>query len=210
LQDRNRSFGVFFSFNVIHHKSFVKQTDREILALLKTGDERGLKRLFQQFYRPLVMYAQQYLGSVEAAEDVVQEVFIHFWESRPYNEIAINLRSYIYQSVRNASLNQLKATSRVQFGSIDEIPEISTGEMLDESDWNEYIQEIYQNVDLLPPRTREIFVAVVLENQKYKDVAEKMHISVNTVKTSLSRGLAFLRSNLSKEGKLILSLLTIF
>lgn len=155
------------------------------------------------------MYAQQYLGSAGAAEDVVQEVFIRFWESRPYNEIAINLRSYIYQSVRNASLNHLKATSRVQFGSIDEIPEISTDEMLDESDWNEYIQEIYKKVDLLPPRTREIFVAVVLENQKYKDVAEKMNISVNTVKTSLSRGLASLRSNLSKEGKIILALLSV-
>jgi RNA polymerase sigma-70 factor (ECF subfamily) len=187
----------------------VKQTDLDILALLKAGDERGLERLFQQFYRPLVIYAQQYVGYVEAAEDIVQEVFIRFWESQPYQDINVNLRAYIYQSVRNSCLNQLKSSSKVQFGSIDEIGELSASEMLDESDWNEYMQEIYKKIELLPPRTREVFVAIVLENQKYKDVAEKMNISVNTVKTSLSRGLSTLRSNLSKEGKIILTLLTI-
>jgi RNA polymerase sigma-70 factor (ECF subfamily) len=187
----------------------VKETDKIILDLLKAGDKAGLEQLFKLFYRPLVMYARQYIPNQDDAEDLVQEVFVRFWETKPYADITINLRSYLYQMVRNACLNHIKSNARYRFGSLDELPEISSGEMLDELEWNEYIHEIYQKIDLLPPRTREIFVAIVLENQKYKDVAGKMNISVNTVKTSLSRALATLRSGLSKGANSLLSLLLI-
>jgi len=187
----------------------MKKTDTTILTLLKEGDKMGLEMLFREYYRPLVMYASQYLERKEEAEDLVQDVFVKFWESRQYLEININLRSYIYQTVRNASLNTIKSKSKYQFDTLDDLPELSVEEMLDESDWNEYINDIYKRIDMLPPRTRKIFTSIILENKKYKDVAADMNISVNTVKTSLSRALSVLRSNLSKSANVVLTLLLI-
>lgn len=185
----------------------MKESDKIILEQLQSGDKGGLKRLFDLFYQPLVMYAQQFIPKKEEAEDLVQEVFIRFWESKSYMEVKSNVRSYIYQSVRNACINYIKANARYKFGTFKDLPEISEEEMLDELDWNDYIQEIYSKINLLPSRTQVIFKSVVIENLKYKEVAAKLNISVNTVKTSLSRALTVLRTDLSKGAQVVLLVL---
>lgn len=187
----------------------MKEVDKKILELLKSGDHSGLEQLFKLFYRPLVMYAQQFISAIEDAEDLVQDVFVHFWESGSYADVNENVRAYIYRSVKNACLNHLKSNSKYSFGSLDEMPDVSTDNFPDENDWDDYIQEIHKKIALLPPRTREIVVSIVLENQKYKDVAAQMNVSVNTVKTSLSRAMKHLRADLSKGANIVLALLLI-
>ena len=185
----------------------MKKSDVTILNLLKSGDKSGLEMLFKEFYRPLVIYAMQFLSRKEDAEDLVQEVFIKLWETNRFLNIDFKLRAYIYQSVRNSCLNWLESKSKIQIDTIDSIPELTDDAMLDESDWKVYMDEIYQKIENLPPRTREIFTAIILENKKYKDVADDMGISVNTVKTSLSRALSNLRTNLSNKANIVLSLI---
>ena len=133
----------------------------KILVLLKQGDKHGLELLFRRFYRPLVMYALKFLPQQEEAEDVVQEVFIKFWERKRFDMIDHYLRSYLY----------------------------------------------HREVDRLPDRTREIFTAIVLNDKRYKEVAEDLGVSVNTVKTALSRALSALRSNLSEGAYLVVLLM---
>lgn len=179
----------------------------KILVLLKQGDKRGLELLFRRFYRPLVMYALKFVPQQEEAEDIVQEVFIKFWEQQRFDMIDNYLRSYLYQSVRNRCLNMLESRAGITMQPMDLLLEFSDTEMPDEAEWNERIEEVYREVDKLPDRTREIFMAVVLNGKRYKEVAEDLGISVNTVKTSLSRALSTLRSNLNERTYLVLLLL---
>ena len=176
----------------------MKQTD-EILAYLKQGDKRGFEILFQQFYRPLVMYAARLIGIRTEAEDIVEEVFIKFWEKSSFEMVDHNLRSYLYQSVHNHCLNLLEKNAPVKLESTDFLSDIPDSEMLDEAEWNARMDEIYREIDCLPVRTREIFVAVVLNGKHYQEVANELNISLNTVKKTLSRALATLRSNLSEK-----------
>ena len=179
----------------------------KILVLLKQGDKRGLELLFRRFYRPLVMYALKFVPQQEEAEDIVQEVFIKFWEQQRFDMIDNYLRSYLYQSVRNRCLNMLESRAGITMQPMDLLLEFSDTEMPDEAEWNDRIEEVYPEVDKLPDRTREIFMAVVLNGKRYKEVAEDLGISVNTVKTSLSRALSTLRSNLNERTYLVLLLL---
>ena len=179
----------------------------KILVLLKQGDKRGLELLFRRFYRPLVMYALKFVPQQEEAEDIVQEVFIKFWEQQRFDMLDNYLRSYLYQSVRNRCLNMLESRAGITMQPMDLLLEFSDTEMPDEAEWNERIEEVYREVDKLPDRTREIFMAVVLNGKRYKEVAEDLGISVNTVKTSLSRALSTLRSNLNERTYLVLLLL---
>lgn len=185
----------------------MKESDALILDLLKSGDKSGLEILFKEFYRPLVIYASQFLSNTEDAEDLVQEVFIKFWETNRFLSINFQLRAYIYQSVRNSCLNWLDKKPRVILDPIESIPELTEELMLDESDWKIYMDEIYRKIEMLPPRTREIFKAIVLENKKYKDVASDLGISVNTVKTAMQRALSNLRTNLSDGANIVLTLI---
>lgn len=179
-----------------------------ILDLLKKRDEAGLKSLFNLFYRPLVIYAEQFLSPQVGAEDVVQEVFIRLWERTSASNIDINLRAYLYQSVRNGCINKIKADSKsVLYSRISEIPDLTESQMFDEEEWNSYIEEIYSDIDSLPPRMQKIFKSIVIENKKYKEVANELDISVNTVKTAFSRALSSLRQKLSHEANIILNII---
>lgn len=79
-----------------------------ILDLLKKGEKKGLEQLFLKFYEPLVVYAYRFLNDQAEAEDVVQEVFIKFWNRNRFTDIRFYLRSYLYHSVRNHCLNRLE------------------------------------------------------------------------------------------------------
>lgn len=174
------------------------KNDEIILNLLKKGDKKGLEMLFDEFYRPLVVYAYKFMQSKAESEDVVQEVFIKLWETKHLLNINSSIRLYMYQSVKNASINWLKSKSRLNTEVINEDVELTKEALLDESDWNEYIEEVHKKIEKLPSKTREVFKTVVIENKKYKEAASDLGISVNTVKTVMARAVDTLRTNLKK------------
>ena len=158
---------------------------------LKQRNRFVFKAFFKSHYKALVHYAHGFLFDTDASEDVVQEVFITLWEKLPDLEIKTSPKSYVYSMVRNHCLNQLKAiqlTDKLQLLDLNNI-------MVSEYDLNEFSLDqkrmIYNQVlvivDDLPPRMREIFEMRYFYNYKYKEIAEELAISVNTVKIQLRR-----------------------
>lgn len=192
------------------HKKNKKEADKEadfLLDLLKKGDKSGLEGLFRMFYKPLVIYAHRLLGNQADAEDAVQEVFIKFWQRDQFADIRSYLRSYLYNSVRNYCLNILesrKGQTSVPLESIRDIPDEST--VAEKQELEKRLEEIHQEIEKLPDRTRQIVKAILLENKKYKEVAEAEQIAVNTVKTLLQRALTELRGKLNRDTFLLLLL----
>ena len=79
------------------------QVDDKLICKLLVGhdDPRGMEVLFNSYYRPLVLWADSFLGDIPAAEDLVQDFFVAFWEQRAYARITSgNLRGYLFASVR--------------------------------------------------------------------------------------------------------------
>lgn len=175
-----------------------------ILNLLKQGEKKGLQLLFKKYYRPLVLYALKFVRRQDIAEDIVQEVFIKFWEKKSFIAVDQHLRSYLYQAVHNHCLNSLEKNENRRITSIPDYGEWAEEEHLDDSEWNQKLEEIYREIRKLPPRTQEIFLAVLFKNKKYKEVAEELHISVNTVKTTIARAMITLKNNLKKKTYLFL------
>lgn len=169
-----------------------------ILDLLKKGEKKGLEMLFRRFYEPLVLYAYKFLREQSEAEDIVQEVFIRFWKRDKFIGIESYLRSYLYQSVRNACLNYLTEKKGVTWGGLESVRNMAE-ELPEENVWLAHLEEIYRKIEELPLKTRSVFKGVILENKKYKQVADEQHISVNTVKTLLARALSTLRNQLSQS-----------
>lgn len=173
--------------------------DADILAVLKRGDERCVKMMFDRYYRPLCAYALKYLPSIEDAEDVVQNVFVSFWENRRGGTVFDgSLRSYLFGAVAKASLKYLRGKGRVVFDDIEEHVNQLLEEMdlCDEEEMTLLRERLKREVDALPEKARQIFNAIVLENLTYKQVADRYSVSVNTVKTHYAHALKRLRDNL--------------
>lgn len=175
----------------------LKQKD-DILKAVSEGDEEAFHRLFDIWYKPMCVYAMNYIDSFDDAEDIAQNILARFWIKYSKENFTGSLKGYLFAAVQYDCIRVLRRQKR----RADEVgkegyewPEISedfTEEVYDEEAYRCLMEEI----DKLPEQSRRIFIAVVLEDKKYKEVAAMLGISVNTVKTQLSRSLRRLRGSL--------------
>lgn len=171
---------------------FMQVDDKLICKLLAGHGHRGMEVLFKYYYRPLVLWADTFLNDIPAAEDLVQDFFVDFWESRAYERITTNnIRGYVFAAVRNRALKLLEKRDVLREAS----GELPMAEEEGESDWltEEILQAIEAEIEKLPPRTREVLKSVYIDGLSYRETAEKFDISIATVKTLLVNALKYLR-----------------
>ncbi len=162
------------------------EKDKYILELFQTSPKEAFRLLFDAYHMKLCIYAVQLTDSFEMAEDIVQDFFIYFWEKKYYLKINQNLRYYLYLSVRNAAINALQKNNML---SMEELSGIDMGipeESIDEEEQEERNKLLLEKLQKLPHQELQVVRAVIMENKKYKEVAEELHISVNTLKTHLT------------------------
>lgn len=171
--------------------------DLEILQNLKKGDEKAYKELFDLYYIPLCIYSLKYCYCYDVAEDIVQDLFIKFWNEKLYLKIDNTISPYLFKAVKNNSLQFQKSNPHTDEIN-DYLYKVIEGdeEEIDMESLEREKEKLYQEIEKLPEKSREIFKAIVLDNLRYKEVANQFDISVNTVKTQYSRALSKLRESL--------------
>ena len=166
-------------------------SDSEILTAFQRNMNEGGKLLFQRYYKPLVLFSGSMLDDCSFPEDIVQEVFYQFIKNNAYRQLTPEaLSTYLFRSVKNACLNRIrdqKEFAQAELLKYDAIEEEATTVSL------ELIEAIRQAIERLPRKTRMVVMSIVVEGKKYKETAEELGVSVNTVKTLLSGGLKQLR-----------------
>ena len=153
--------------------------------------------LFAQWYKPLCRFALRMVGDPELAEDVVQEVFVKFWERRDSLPQDLVPKAYLYKAVYNACLNAITRQKR----TVSMAPEISDTTPGDQdSDLDLRRQEVQKGIDSgleeLPPACKQVFELSRFEEMSYKEIAETMEISPKTVEAHMSKALRILRKHL--------------
>jgi len=170
--------------------------DKTILEQLKKGDENALKSLFDAYYSVLCLYSVQITESLHQSEDIVQELFINLWEKKLYNNIETGLRLYLFYSVRNQSITFAKKNSK--YSDLQDVEEQSytpIDDAYDEEDIENRYERLHKSLDKLSTQEYKVLTEIVLNGKKYKEVADDLNISVNTVKTHLGRALKALRKD---------------
>ncbi|PXY42105.1 hypothetical protein DMB65_02390 [Flavobacterium cheongpyeongense] len=168
-------------------------------------DETYYKELFYSLYPRLVSYSFGFVKDNFMAEEVVENVMLQLWENRLKFEKIVDVKSYLYRMVRNGSLLVLK--KEIKSVELDK----SLSEDAPEFDFNILEEEIYavliDALNSLPEKCKEVFELSCLEGMKYKDIAEKLNISVNTVKSQRARAIELLKEKLKNHSELLFILL---
>ena len=175
---------------------------------MQRGDTSALEYFFREYTDVLYYRA---LGCVKdnlAAEDIVQEVFIRFWQLRKNLKITDSVPGYLCKAVDHRChnyLEHLKVKHRYEESQKwEEVMEEVSG---DEEELNIMRERLKMFVDSLPEKCREIFILACIEGLKYKQVAEKLDVSVNTVKTQLKSAYSKLRAEFNENDLEIIVLL---
>ena len=166
---------------------------------IRRGDRDAFRTLFDAYYGRLCAFAVEYVGSIDRARDVVQDVFLTLWERRADWVLHGSLTSYLYQSVRNRSLNATRnrATRRRAYQAHRERrPRVHgrTGE--DQAYYHQLSEAIHHAIDQLPPRRRMVFLLHRQHDLTYAEVAQTMGITRKTVENQMGRALKFLRKRM--------------
>lgn len=156
------------------------------------------QHLFDVFFAPLTNYAFGFLNDRDSAKEVVQDCFINFWNRRKVLKITVSIKSYLYTSVRNKSLDTLKNKYHQLsegLGSLD-YPNHSEEDSLETAD----LASILANsLEGLGERTRMFFALSREEELSYREISERMAVSVKTVEFHISSALKQIREDLEKH-----------
>ena len=156
--------------------------------------------LFSDHYSRLCAYAYNFIKEQEGSEEIVQEVFFKLWINRSDIKIESSIISYLYRAVRNASLNLIKHIKIRENYKQHNKEQIEQSEQLDSDPLNvsELEKKIRASIDLLPEQRKKIFILSRYEQLKYKEIAEKLGISIKTVENQMGKALQFLRKELAE------------
>ncbi|MDL2281510.1 RNA polymerase sigma-70 factor [Parabacteroides sp. OttesenSCG-928-G06] len=173
--------------------------------------QHNFDQVYVIYYSRMLRFAREYLMQEEDAENVVQDIFLFLWEKRDVLDIKVSLTAYLFTLVRNRCLDFLRHQSvKEEFSKDYEMKRMALEQFNHSFTSDEDIETIIQEaICKLPERCREVFIKSRIEGKKYKEIAEELNISVNTVENQISIALRKLRVELKDYLPLLLFLIDV-
>ena len=173
----------------LHKKSFLECLPH-YQQLIAEGDEQAFEKVYRFYHRKLASFSENYTKSKELAEEIVEDVFVKLWCKRESVPQINNLNVYLYTAIKHESLNALSKEARRIVTEMLDVTETdaytdntSPHDLLVTS---ELMQSVQNAIDTLPPRCKLIFQLVREDNLRYKEIAEILNISVNTIDSQMA------------------------
>lgn len=169
--------------------------DKNILLLIAQENVDAFKLVYKALYQKVYSFAFYVTHQEEVAEDITQDVFVKIWNNRQELNSIDNFEAWLTVVVRNTAYNALKrmATEDLvlkKMLSKQKNPTEDFDEIMDSKELESLIQKAIQQ---LPPQQRRIFLLSRMQGLKHKEIAQKLNISVFTVKNHIKSALRFLK-----------------
>jgi RNA polymerase sigma factor (sigma-70 family) len=177
------------------------EDDLSLWKNIRNGDPRSLKTLHDRYYYQMRLYAIKIYHNKSELEEAVSDCFIKLWTKR--SEIVI-VKSYLFLMLRNGLIDLIRKKRVIILLEISSLPEVPDNEA--ENEFDRYAR-LYNTLEKLPEQRRRILELAVFESCSYAQIAERLNISVNTVKTQIGRAYRFLKEELGPRGINLLFLL---
>ena len=175
----------------------VYERDRPSLKVM--DEEKQLEIIFKENFQRLYGYAYTIVKNELVAEEMVQNVFLRIWEKRDVTNITASATAYLYKSVYHECLNHLRhrkvQESFLSYASRSQ--EFYSPAASEKVQLSELQQELQQALNELPEQCRTIFQMSRFEELKYREIADRLHLSVKTVENQIGKALKILRGKLS-------------
>ena len=171
------------------------------LKQLSDGNEKAYRRLFDQYYSSLVMFARSFLKNDVLVEDVVQDVIYDFWMQRQSLSKVISIKAWLYAAVRNRCLNDLEHDKVVR-KYLDKVKLVDDEFILQQMIEEEVYLSLINSIDALPGKIKEVY-KLILVGKNNKEIAFLLNLSEDAVKSYRKRGKQILKISLGNLWTLV-------
>lgn len=159
--------------------------EMELAGQIKNGNQLAFATIYDRYHKSMFVLARRYLKSQEMAEDAVQQVFVNFWVNRSNINEGLNIRSFLFTALKNHTLNTIRDERSAVVKNYEFLME-SAHDGYDETEIEgslEITSLIEKAVKNLSPQRRQIFYLKIMEGCSNQEIADKLTISINTVKS---------------------------
>lgn len=175
-------------------------SDTELFHRIQKGDEKAFTIAYELYNKLIYVLSYRYLMDEERAKDVVQYVFVKLWEYRAELNIGISLKNFLFTMAKNYILNLIR-NENTALEKQYEIAQQVLGyedDLVEKLERREQMSLFYQALAKLPEQKKRICVMKIREEMSNKEIAERLNVSINTVKTHYAEALKLLRRELLK------------
>lgn len=170
--------------------------DQSITALIAARDEAAFEQVFKQYYKNLHAYACSFLNDPDEAEERVQQVFFKIWERAEHLQFQGSIAAYLYRAVHNECLNFQKHEKIKTAHRLHVVHRMQNETHTDKPMNKELEQQFREALNELPEQCRTVFQLSRFEELKYREIADRLDISVKTVENHMGKALKLLRLKL--------------
>ena len=175
-------------------------TEKELIKKLREGDSFAFEVLFYKYRNKIKGFALKIVPAQIDPEEIVQEVFVRVWLKKEAIDPEKDFQSYLFSIAKHLVLDHLKSAVNRKLYFVGEHfqQDLLEEDGLDASISEETEEKLQKLINEIPERRREIFRLSRFEGLSYKQIAERLNISENTVDSQIRNALAFLRKEFRK------------
>jgi RNA polymerase sigma-70 factor (ECF subfamily) len=174
--------------------------NEELIKALNNGKEIAYEYLVDTYGNRMYAYALTLVKNPAMAKDIVQNVFLNTWRFRKKLSSDYDIKNFLLRSVHNEFINQYqkdKAQMLLQYKYVETLNQI-----VEESDENTIVQMIkivYQEIEKLPPKCKEVFCLSKKEGLTNNEISLHLGISLKTVEAQITKAFTILRARLGEQ-----------
>jgi RNA polymerase sigma-70 factor (ECF subfamily) len=189
---------------------FWLNSDENLLLRVKNGDEVAFELVFYRYKGKLYDFIRRSLPADHDAESMVQDIFTKLWINRQQLDPTKSLNAFLYTVARNEIYGQLrKVLVRRKYLEELSFSTSNSGHIAEQQlEYEDLVRFVSQLIKRMPEKRREIYQLSRNEGLSYKEIAQQLGISENTVDSQIRKALDYLKENLRR--KMALFLLLIF
>ena len=177
-------------------KDFI--SDEELMLEIKADNMFAFDVLYKKYCKRVYKFGYSILKSPEESENLMQDVFLSLWENRHKVEKDSSIKSYVFTIAYNSAISvirkKIKESQFVEY--LKSLQVINIDPVNVEIEYNELTKKLDEIVKALPQRQKEVYLMHKVDGLKYSEIAERLHISVNTIENHMSRALKTIRKKL--------------
>ena len=193
----------------------MEDSNQQLINSIKQGDIAAFETLYKKYYIFLCLIAEHIVRNPSDAEEIVTDVFVKIWNIREKINITSSIKAYLVKAVHNTSINFLER-NKISNKLTDSLNNSDYKILAWDSDYplgqlyeKEIMNILEHGISALPDACQQIFILSRNENMKYIEIADKLGISINTVKTQMKIALSHLRETLKDYMMILLFLMGI-
>ena len=171
----------------------------EYVQLFRLGDEKGFNFFYREYYDTLCYYSFQIIKDELEAEGIVAEAFTKLWERHSkFNSLA-SIRSFLYTTAKNASINWLRKqkNENQKAKELAYLNQENEKTIADELMELEFYREIFATLKSLPPNCRKIFELIYLHGKTFEEISQELNLSESTVRSQKARAIMLIKQRIT-------------